>query len=56
MQEQRGDMPPEESGKGKVAVDPEEILSYWFPEGDIFDADREMFGRQMQWWSEADPR
>ena len=56
MQEERGGgMPLEESGKGKLAVDPEEILSYWFPEGDIFDADQEMFGRQMQWWFGGGP-
>jgi hypothetical protein len=28
---------------------PEEVLSYWFPEEDIFDADRETFERQMRW-------
>ncbi len=43
-------MPPEQPRKGREAVDPEEILSYWFPEDDIFDADPETFGRQMQWW------
>jgi uncharacterized protein (DUF924 family) len=43
-------MPPEESGEGREAVDPEEVLSYWFPEDDIFDTDQETFGRQMQWW------
>jgi uncharacterized protein (DUF924 family) len=26
---------------------PEDVLSYWFPEDDIFDADQETFGRQM---------
>jgi uncharacterized protein (DUF924 family) len=32
------------------ASTPEEVLSYRFPEEDIFEADRETFGRQMQWW------
>jgi hypothetical protein len=40
---------PEEN-KATVSTDPEEVLSYWFPEDDIFDADRETFGHQMQWW------
>ena len=43
-------MPPEEPGEGREAADPEDVLSYWFPEDDIFEADRETFGRQMQWW------
>ncbi len=34
---------------------PEEVLSYWFPDEDIFDADRETFGRQMQWWFQGGP-
>ena len=34
---------------------PEEVLSYWFPEDDIFDADQETFGRQMQWWFAGGP-
>ena len=34
---------------------PEEVLSYWFPEGDIFGADRETFGRQMRWWFGGGP-
>ena len=34
---------------------PEEVLSYWFPEGDIFEADLETFGRQMQWWFQGGP-
>jgi uncharacterized protein (DUF924 family) len=29
---------------------PEEVLSYWFPDNDIFDADQDTFGRQIQWW------
>ena len=38
----------EDAKRGASA--PEEVLSYWFPEEDISDADRETFGRQMQWW------
>ncbi len=34
---------------------PEEILSYWFPEKDIFDADQETFVRQMRWWFQGGP-
>jgi uncharacterized protein (DUF924 family) len=34
---------------------PEDVLSYWFPEDDIFDADQETFGRQMQWWFAGGP-
>jgi uncharacterized protein (DUF924 family) len=34
---------------------PEDVLSYWFPEDDIFDADQEQFGRQMQWWFQGGP-
>jgi uncharacterized protein (DUF924 family) len=43
----------EEVKRGASA--PEEVLSYWFPEEDIFDADRETFGRQMQWWFGGGP-
>ena len=42
-------MPPEEPDEGREAADPEEILSYWFSKDDIFEASREVFGRQMQW-------
>jgi uncharacterized protein (DUF924 family) len=42
-------------GKEIVVSSPEEILSYWFPEEDIFDADPETFGRQMQWWFQGGP-
>jgi uncharacterized protein (DUF924 family) len=38
-----------------VMSSPEEVLSYWFPEEDLFDADRETFGRQMQWWFQGGP-
>src|ERR671913_715351 len=38
-----------------VVSSPEEVLSYWFPEEDIFDADQETFGRQMQWWFQGGP-
>ena len=43
-------------GEGKRgASTPDEVLSYWFPEDDIFDADQETFGRQMQWWFQGGP-
>jgi len=43
-------------GEGKRGASaPDEVLSYWFPEGDIFEADRETFGRQMQWWFQGGP-
>ena len=48
-------MPPEELGESTEMADPEEVLSYWFPEDDIFDADRETFGRQMRWWFRGGP-
>src|SRR5215208_7039247 len=38
-----------------VVSSPEDVLSYWFPEEDIFDADQETFGRQMQWWFQGGP-
>jgi uncharacterized protein (DUF924 family) len=38
-----------------VVSSPEEVLSYWFPEEDIFDADQATFGRQMQWWFQGGP-
>src|SRR5215218_5657162 len=38
-----------------VMSSPEDVLSYWFPEDDIFDADQETFGRQMQWWFAGGP-
>src|SRR5215213_1968185 len=38
-----------------VMSSPEDVLSYWFPEVDIFDADQETFGRQMQWWFQGGP-
>jgi len=38
-----------------VVSSPEEVLSYWFPAEDIFDADQETFGRQMQWWFQGGP-
>ena len=43
----------EEAKRGANA--PEEVLSYWFPEVDIFDADPETFGRQMRWWFGGGP-
>ena len=48
-------MRPEEPGEGREAVDPEEVLSYWFPEDDIFDAGRETFWRQMRRWFQGGP-
>ena len=38
-----------------VMSNPTEVLSYWFPEEDIFDADQETFRRQMQWWFAGGP-
>src|ERR687897_1014424 len=38
-----------------MSSNPEEVLSYWFPEDDIFDADQDTFGRQMQWWFAGGP-
>src|SRR5918992_3528888 len=38
-----------------VVSSPEEVLSYWFPQDDIFDADQETFKRQMQWWFQGGP-
>src|SRR5215211_7445917 len=38
-----------------VMSSPEEVLSYWFPEEDIFDSDQETFGRQNQWWFAGGP-
>ena len=43
----------EEGKRGTSA--PEEVLSYWFPEEDISDADQKTFGRQMQWWFGGGP-
>ena len=34
---------------------PGEVLSWWFPEGDLWDADRETFGRRMGWWFAGGP-
>jgi uncharacterized protein (DUF924 family) len=38
-----------------VVSSPEEVLSYWFPEDDIFNADQQTLGRQMQWWFQGGP-
>src|SRR5918994_5200017 len=38
-----------------VVSSPEEVLSYWFPEEDIFNADQQTLGRQMQWWFQEGP-
>lgn len=41
--------------EGKRSMsNPEEVLSYWFPEEDIR-ADRETFRRRMQWWYAGGP-
>jgi uncharacterized protein (DUF924 family) len=38
-----------------VMSSPEEVLSYWFPEEDLFEADPQTFGRQMKWWFQGGP-
>jgi hypothetical protein len=38
-----------------VVSSPQEVLSYWFPEEDIFNADQQTLGRQMQWWFQGRP-
>jgi hypothetical protein len=38
-----------------VVSSPQEVLSYWFPEVDIFNADQQTLGRQMQWWLQGGP-
>jgi uncharacterized protein (DUF924 family) len=38
-----------------VVSSPQEVLSYWFPEDDIFNADQQTLGRQMQWWFQGGP-
>jgi uncharacterized protein (DUF924 family) len=38
-----------------VVSSPQEVLSYWFPEDDIFNADQQTLGRQMQWWFQGEP-
>ncbi len=44
-----------EREKAGGTSDPEEVLSYWFPDGDIWQADRETFGRRMGWWFGGGP-
>ena len=48
-------MATEQPGKSEGAGNPEEVLSFWFPEGDIWQADRETFGRRMGWWFGGGP-
>ncbi len=55
VQEERIGVVAESSDEGRAAVDPEEVLSYWFPEDDIFNADQQTLGRQMQWWFQGGP-
>ncbi|MDQ3864022.1 MAG: DUF924 domain-containing protein [Actinomycetota bacterium] len=38
-----------------IAGDPEEVLSYWFPEEDLLTADAETFQRQVRWWMRGGP-
>jgi uncharacterized protein (DUF924 family) len=40
---------------GTLVTDPKEVLSWWFPEKDLWDADREAFGRRMGWWFAGGP-
>jgi len=47
-------MATEQPGKSEGASNPEEVLSFWFPEEDIR-VDRETFGRRMGWWFGGEP-
>ena len=38
-----------EGGK-PTSSDPEEVLSYWFPEEDLLSADADTLRRQVRWW------
>ena len=38
----------------RAIIEPEEILSYWFPEG-INEADVDTWGQRMQWWFAGGP-
>jgi uncharacterized protein (DUF924 family) len=49
-----GGVPAESSGEGSGAVDPQEVLSYWFPE-DLADADLETLGRHGERWMAGGP-
>ena len=39
----------------RATIDPEEILSYWFPPG-INEAHPQTWGQRMQWWFAGGPR
>src|ERR687889_1225432 len=45
----------EVQGVGESTSQPDEVLSYWFPEEDLWSGDRETFGRWMRWWFAGDP-
>ncbi len=42
-------------GSKPTAGDPEEVLSYWFPEEDLLTADAEALRRQVRWWMRVGP-
>ena len=42
-------------GSKPTASDPEEVLSYWFPEEDLLTADAEALRRQVRWWMRGGP-
>jgi uncharacterized protein (DUF924 family) len=39
----------------RVGIGPEEVLSFWFPEGEITDGDLETGQRRIQWWFAGGP-
>src|ERR687897_1582042 len=45
----------EVQGMGESTSEPDEVLSYWFPEEDLWSGDRETFGRWMRWWFAGGP-
>src|SRR5918993_1739792 len=49
-----GGVEAESPGKGRGALDPEEVLSYWFPE-DLADADIETLRRHGKRWMAGGP-
>jgi hypothetical protein len=42
-------------GSKPNASDPEEVLSFWFPEEDLLTADVETLQRQVRWWMRGGP-
>jgi uncharacterized protein (DUF924 family) len=42
-------------GSKPTASDPEEVLSFWFPEEDLLTADVETLQRQVRWWMRGGP-